>query len=199
MGRRNRDEPEPVGDDGDDWDGPSKSQRKRDADDLQALGVQLTELGPAELDALPLPENLRDAIDLAKRITAHGGLYRQRQYIGKLMRKADVAAIRAALDARDLEQRLAARDFHRLEAWRDRLVAEGEPAIAALLATEPRLNAKRLRSLVLEARAQRDADRPPVAARALFKLLREALAPRTGGRETATDAADATDEAGAED
>lgn len=177
MGRRNRDEPEPVEDDGEGELGPSKSQRKRDADELQDLGVRLTELGPAELDALPLPENLRDAIDLAKRITAHGGLYRQRQYIGKLMRKADVGAIRAALESRDLERRLAAREFHRIETWRDRLVAEGEPAIEALVASEPRLNAKRLRTLVAEARAQRDAGRPPAAARALFKFLRDALAP----------------------
>jgi ribosome-associated protein len=197
MGRRNRDEPEPVEDDGEDgWDGPSKSQRKRDADELQALGVRLTELAPAELDTLPLPENLRDAIDLAKRITAHGGLYRQRQYIGKLMRNADVTAIRAALEARDLQQRLAAREFHRVESWRDRLVAEGEPAIEALLATEPRLNAKRLRSLVSAARAQRDAGAAPAAARALFKLLRDALAP-CAAAAASRDADEAAPDAGA--
>ena len=36
---------------------------------------------------------------LARKITAHGGLYRQKQYIGKLMRKIDAEPIRAALDA----------------------------------------------------------------------------------------------------
>ena len=66
-----------------------KSERKRQSSELQDLGEALIGLSQAELDALPLPESLRDAVMLARRITAHGGLYRQKQYIGKLMRKID--------------------------------------------------------------------------------------------------------------
>jgi ribosome-associated protein len=60
--------------------------------------------------------------------------------------------------------------------WRDRLLAEGEPALAALIAAEPGLDAKRLRALVAQARAEAAADRPPAAARELFRWLRDALA-----------------------
>src|SRR5688572_9902675 len=93
---------------------PSKSERKRQSDDLQALGEALIDLPDNEFDALPLPENLRDAVLLARRITAHGGLYRQKQYIGKLMRKIDAEPIRAALDGRKDRERLVTQRFRRL-------------------------------------------------------------------------------------
>jgi ribosome-associated protein len=155
---------------------PSKSQRKRDAEDLKDLGDQLVALPAADLAALPLAEKLRDAIDLARRITAHGAAARQRQLIGKILRKVDVEEIRAALAARALGRKLEAREFHRIEVWRDRLLAEGEPALAALVAAEPGLDAKRLRALVARAGAEAAAGRPPAAARELFRWLRDALA-----------------------
>jgi ribosome-associated protein len=155
---------------------PSKSQRKRDAEDLKDLGDELVALPAADLEALPLAEKLRDAIDLARRITAHGAAARQRQLIGKILRKVDVDEIRAALEARALARRLEAREFHRVEAWRDRLLGEGEPALAALAAAAPGLDAGRLRALLAQARAEAAAGRPPAAARELFRYLRGALA-----------------------
>src|SRR5690349_3928053 len=79
---------------------PSKSARKREADAAQDLGTRLIGLKESELAALSLPEKLFDAIVLAKRITARGGLARQRQYIGKLMRDIDTAPVEAALNAK---------------------------------------------------------------------------------------------------
>lgn len=160
----------------DQFDGPSRGQRKRDAQAYAELGDALIELPPAELDALELDEKLRDAIDLARSITAHGGKARQRQFVAKLLRKTDVEPIRAALEARAQASRQAARDFHRLEAWRDRLVDEGEPAVAALLASQPQLDAVRLRSLVGDARRERAEGRSPAFARELFRWLRESVA-----------------------
>lgn len=163
--------------DEDGFDGPSRSQRKRDAAELKDLGDELVALPPAELDALPLDEKLRDAIDLAKRITAHGGAARQRQLIGKLLRKRDVEALRAVIEARALERRMAARDFHRLEAWRDRLLAEGTPALEALAAIAPALDRPEFAALIDTARREAAAGRPPAAARTLFRRLRDLLAP----------------------
>ena len=156
-------------------EGPSRSQRKRGAAELTRLGAELVALPPAELAALPLPERLRDAIELARRITAHGGAARQRQYVGKLLRKTEIEPLRAALARRDAERRLAARDFHRIEAWRDRLLAEGEPALEALIATAPALDRTRLAALVADARRATAASGPPHAARELFRYLREAM------------------------
>lgn len=164
-------------------DGPSRSRKKREAQACVALADALIALPPPEFDALDLDEKLRDAVELARGITAHGGRARQRQYVAKLLRKRDVESVRAALAARAAVGREASRDFHRLEAWRDRLVAEGEPALESLLAGAPALDAARLRQLVAAARAERAAGRAPAAARELFRVLRDALAaPKPSGR-----------------
>ena len=157
-------------------DGPSKSELKRQSTDLQALGESLIELSQAELDALPLPENLRDAVELARRITAHGGLYRQKQYIGKLMRKIDAEPIRAAINARKDRERVAALRFRRIEHWRDRLIAEGPSAIAVLVEeTRAQIDVPALTRLVQRAQAERRSEQTPKAARELFRELRDIL------------------------
>jgi ribosome-associated protein len=166
-------------DDGDDF-GPSRSKRKRDAAELKDLGDELVALPDGDLEMLPLDEKLRDAIDLARRITAHGAAARQRQLIGKILRKTDVVAIRAAIEKRALERRLAAREFHRVETWRNRLVAEGDTAITALLAVAPAMDADELRRRVGAARAEAAAGRAPAEARELFRWLRENLAAAGG-------------------
>ena len=79
---------------------PSKSQRKRDAHALQALGVQLVALSAVQLTRLDLPETLHEAVGAAQRMRAHGARTRQMQYIGKLMRQLEpttLSRIRAVL------------------------------------------------------------------------------------------------------
>ncbi len=171
-------------------DPPSKSARKRHSDDLQTLGEALIELPDNELDALPLPENLRDAVLLARRITAHGGLYRQKQYIGKLMRKIDAEPIRAAIDARRERQRIEARRFRRLEQWRDRIVCEGGPAVEQFAADHPgKVDQASLAELIgLAERASREQREklPLQAARELFRRLREIAQPAANDEQTAS-------------
>lgn len=165
-------------DDADDDDSrPSKSARKRQSDDLQALGEALIELSDSELDALPLPEQLRDAVLLARRITAHGGLYRQKQYIGKLMRKIDAEPIRVALAARRDRERVEAIRFHRIEQWRDRLLSEGSDGVVALSAEYPHIDSKAIGKLTERARKeqQQSSQKVTPAGRELFRVLRDAL------------------------
>jgi len=116
----------------DDSDEPSKSARKRAAHAAQDIGEELIRLRDSDLEKLDLPERVMDAIREARRITARGGLARQRQYIGKLMRDVDLEPIRAffasrsGIDARETER------FKRVEAWRERLITEGASALAEL-------------------------------------------------------------------
>lgn len=153
---------------------PSKSARKRESTDLQALGEMLISLPASEFEALPLPETLRDAVELARRITAHGGLYRQKQYIGKLMRKFDAEPIRAALAARGDRERVEALRFRRIEQWRDRIIREGRPAIDQF-ATEfaPDLDVGAMAALAERAGREQREGLTPTAFRELFRRLRE--------------------------
>jgi ribosome-associated protein len=163
-------------DDDDQDEPPSKSLRKRQSTDLQELGEALIELPAGELEALPLPENLRDAVELARRITAHGGLYRQKQYIGKLMRKIDAEPIRAAIEARHNRERVEAMRFRRIEQWRNRLITEGAAGVDALLAeTHAKVDVHALTRLIERAQTEARMEHPPHATRELFRMLREAL------------------------
>ena len=78
-------------------DKPSKSQRKREALALQDLGETLVTLKPAQLDKMPLPDKLREAVLAARQMNQRGARKRQLQYIGRLMREIDPEPIRAAL------------------------------------------------------------------------------------------------------
>ena len=153
--------------------GPSKSMRKREAASAQDLGTRLIALKESELVALDLPETLLDAIMLAKRITSRGGLARQRQYIGKLMRDLDPAPIEAALS---VESRATAQDAEKhkcVEAWRARLLTEGPAALDDLLKWRPGADRKALQALITKATSERvDSGSREGASRELFRSIR---------------------------
>ena len=90
---------EPMDDSDELADRPSRSARKRAAEQLQKLGVRLVGLREARLDELELPEELREALREARRLRGQSALARQHQYIGRLMRELDPAPIEALLDA----------------------------------------------------------------------------------------------------
>jgi ribosome-associated protein len=125
-------------DDIDDFDDrPSKSERKRNAHEAQALGEELVKLKELDLKAFDLPESLYDAIVEARRLTSRAALVRQRQLIGKLMRGIDLEPIRTALASRGEQAARDAQRFKRIEHWRDRLIAEGAPALDELMKLRP--------------------------------------------------------------
>jgi ribosome-associated protein len=156
---------------------PSKSRLKREAEALQHMGKTLVELPASRFAAmmarLDLPEDLREALTACRAIHARGGRKRQLQYIGKLMRGIDAEPIRRALEGLAGKDRAEAATLHRLERWRERLIAEGDAALAELLDEYPGAERQALRQLVMKARKEQEAGQPPAAARALFRALRE--------------------------
>jgi ribosome-associated protein len=76
---------------------PSRSARKRRAQALQKLGVRLTGLRQAQLQRLPLPPDLLDAVMEAQRLRSRPAIARQHQFIGRLMRDLDPEPIERAL------------------------------------------------------------------------------------------------------
>lgn len=155
--------------------GPSRSQRKREAHALKDLGQQLVDLAPERLAELPLSDRLREAVAECRRIKAHGGRRRQLQRIAKLLRAEDAAPIEQALE--DLDQNsAAARSLHkRAERWRQRLLEEGDAAVAEFLSAHPAADPQQLRQLIRNARREQAQDKPPKAYRELFRLVRQAL------------------------
>jgi len=156
---------------------PSKSARKRAASAAQRLGERLIALTDAELASLELPEVLRDAVSEARRIGSRSAQARQRQYIGRLMRKLDSSAIEAALTARDAARASEARRFQRLEHWRARLIADGPAALDELARAHPEIVRgewqRRIAAAAAESARHGSAG---AASRELFRALRALLA-----------------------
>ncbi len=100
---------------------------------MQALGEELLNLSSERLESMPLEEELRDAVIMAKGLhNHHGALRRQKQLIGKLMRHADVEPIRAALALQGATGRQEKAVFREAEGWRDRIIAGGRDELATL-------------------------------------------------------------------
>ncbi len=160
----------------DDYDEPSKSARKRAAHAAQDLGEELIRMRASDLDSLNLPETLVDAVREARRITSRGGLARQRQYIGKLMRDTDLEPIRAFLASRNKVDAQETERFKRTEAWRERLIVEGAPALDELERWRPGLDRDEWSRLANAARDERTRTGVTGAAsRELFRALRTLL------------------------
>jgi len=157
----------------DDGDTPlSKSQRKRDALALQALADELVRLSPSQLASVPLPEGLLDAVTSARELS-RGAYRRQVRYLGRLLRDADVAPIRSAVDAHHNASHGEKARLKRLERWRERLMDEGDAAVAELLDEYPAADPQRLRQLLRNVHKERETGRPPRSFRQLLRFLRE--------------------------
>jgi ribosome-associated protein len=159
--------PVPRGADTPPEEGPSRSARKRDSEELQSLGEQVAELPNVTIAKLPLPEPLIDALANAKRIGSFGGRRRHLQYIGKLMRRLDPDALDAARAAVSAARAPSARQtalLHRAERERDELL-ESDAALERWLADDRDGDAQRLRSLIRQARKDAREARPGEAPR----------------------------------
>lgn len=152
---------------------PSKTRRKHEMHALQMLGERLTVLDPDRLDALELPDGLRDAIRLYLKTTKHEAKRRQMQYIGRLMRGVDPAPIEARLAEWSRAPLVERQLFARAEAWRDRMLADG--GAATEFASTYGFEAPALVRLLERARAERAAGAPPRAYREVFRTIRAAL------------------------
>jgi len=149
---------------------PSKTRQKKRMLALQDLGAELVALNEDQLASMALPDNLREAIAAAKRITPFEARRRQLQYIGKLMRGIDPEPIRARLEVWKASSREHSARLHRIERWRERLLSE-ESALAEFIANHSRADAQQLRALVRNARRERAENKPPRNYRALFQLI----------------------------
>lgn len=158
----------------DEFEPPSKSQRKRDMKDLQALGDRLVKLSNENLRTLNLPERLYDAVREAKRLTAWGAISRQSQFIGKLMRDIDPTPIQALLDRLQGKSDEHSAWLHLLERTRERLLSD-DKALQDLLSKHPEADAQYLRTLIRNARKERDEQKPPKHFRVLFQSLKELM------------------------
>ena len=151
----------------------SKSQVKREMHALVDLGKKLTQLKEQQLVLLPLTDMLHKALADASKHKSHIANKRHMQYIGKLLRDQDIEIIQSFLDQLDTSSREYNERFHTLERWRDRLAIEGDSALEEFVTLYPEADRQHIRQLARHAQHEAAREKPPTAARKIFKYIRE--------------------------
>ena len=160
----------------DEFESPSRSQLRRDAAAIFKLAETLATLTDAQLCRVPLGPDLIDEVRRARGITQQVARKRQTQFLAKHLRRLEVEeidAVRLVLDSDRQQSNRETAALHQLEAWRDRLVAEGDSALDVLLGLHPTADRQHLRTLIRQANSEAKLQKPPRASRELFRILRD--------------------------
>ena len=157
------------------YDRPSKSELKRQSNELQKLGEQLVDAPRDRVKRVPMPDDVRDVILETQTITNHEGRRRALQFVGKKMRTLDeeeVAAIQRAIDSWKGASKSETAALHALERRREKLLSD-DKALTALLEENPELDVQHLRTLIRNARKEVAESKPPKAYREIFQILKD--------------------------
>lgn len=155
-------------------EGPSKSELKRLMTARQNLAEVLSALGTETLKTVPMEDSLRERIAETQKIRTFGAQRRHKQYLGKLMRllsDEEVQAIEIRLDAIQNGSRSETAKLHHIENLRDELLSD-DAALTKLIADFPDLDVQNVRTLIRNARKEKELNKPPKAYREIFQLLK---------------------------
>lgn len=160
-----------------DADEPSRSQKRREALDVFKLAEALAGLSEPQLARLPMSEDIREEVRRTRAVTQHIARKRQTQFLAKQLRRRpeEIEPLREALDEdRHVANRSAA-ELHRIEAWRLRLMSDGDVGFGDFVSQYPQVDRQQLRQLIRAVDDEMENGKPPRAFRELFRLLRETI------------------------
>ncbi|MFC3032999.1 ribosome biogenesis factor YjgA [Pseudoalteromonas fenneropenaei] len=157
----------------------SKSELKRDAQELHQLGLDLVALGKKQRERLPLSPVLQEAMAMADKLQGKHEAYRRHlNYISKTLRTTEnVAEIQAALDVLMNKNNQADVLINKIEQIRTALLKNGDDKANELLEQYPALERQKLRQLIRAASKEVQAEKPAKSYKELFQYLKEAILP----------------------
>ena len=155
---------------------PNKTQLKKDLAVLFALSEELSELSPAHLKSLKLPEPIHKALVEVSGMPHKGARKRLLKFITGQLNKIDLTPIQEKLARMKTQSAHAVREHHNLERWRDRLIAGGATAMTELLALQPHADRQKLRQLLRNSQKETETGKTPKSARLLYQYLKELFA-----------------------
>lgn len=177
------------------YERPSKSEAKRQSNELQKLGEQLVEAPRDRVKRVEMPEDVKEAILTCQTITNHEGRRRALQFVGKKMRTLDeeeVAVIQRTIEGWKGASKAETAALHALERRREKLLAD-DKALTQLLEENPDLDVQHLRTLIRNARKEQAENKPPKAYREIFQILKD-LAKKPKGKALDADDEEAHDD-----
>lgn len=156
-------------------EGPSKSELKRQMQARQKLGEKLAGLNKQQLETIPLDSTLLEALADYQRFRHNEARRRQLQFIGKLMRNVDVELVEHAYQLTQAGSEASKKIEHKLEYWRDKILAQGDATIQDAINEFPGIDRQQLRQFIRDAKKERDENKAPTASRKLFKYLKQEM------------------------
>lgn len=157
------------------YERPSKSEAKRQSNELQKLGEQLVDAPRDRVKRVEMPEDVKEAILTCQSITNHEGRRRALQFVGKKMRtldEAEVEVIKRTIEGWKGASKAETAALHALERRREKLLVD-DKALTQLLEENPELDAQHLRTLIRNARKEQAENKPPKAYREIFQILKD--------------------------
>ncbi len=124
---------------------------------------------------MKLSVEVREAGERARNTTSLGARRREERRLAGVLRNFDLGDVEAQLQEQERSGRADARLFQRAEAWRVRLLEEGQPAIDDLHSELVGLDMAHSQKLVSDAQHERDFGGTKGTAKELFRYLMTAL------------------------
>jgi len=159
------------------WAGPSRSAKKRAAQEVEHLAHELAGMTEAEWRKLPASPELLAEIRQARETGGHSSRKRQIKHLAGVLRRDEeaTAALRDFLDGQHARQLADKKTFHLLEGLRDRLCDPvlGPAALQEVAQHCPAVDPGEIARLARAAHESNDRR----AYREIFRRLREGCPP----------------------
>ena len=141
----------------------------------QKLAEVLAALSSDALKSIPMDEAIKTAIAETPKIKSFEAIRRHKQYLGKLMRflnEEELETIQKRLDAIQGVSKAKTAKLHFLESYRDKLITNDE-TFTALIEKFPDMDIQNMRTLIRNARREKEQNKPPKAYREIFRVLND--------------------------
>lgn len=152
----------------------SRTEVKKAAEAVTDLGEQLTEMTVTQIKKMQLPIEVQDAVLMLKGMDKGPAMKRQKLFLGRLLRQHEeiIIEIKTKLEEAEIKAKAMNAHFHRLEVWRDRMLAGGDEALNEFMNMYTHADRSQLRTWIRNAQKEAEENKPPKSARALFQYLK---------------------------
>ena len=151
----------------------SKTQLKKEADDVQTLGVEIAQLPKQKITSLSLPDDAKEAIIFYQNIKKNSAKRRQAQYIGKILRGLDLSQVNEELNVIKNISKLRIKLEHEAERWREKLISSPTALDEFINQYQPDIS--NLNQTISNARKESLTDKKSKNYRNLYRLILESI------------------------
>lgn len=147
----------------------SKTQLKKEADDIQEFGIEISNLPNHKIKELSLSDEIIEAIIFYKEIKKNSAKRRQAQFLGKLLRDFDLSNVTQEMDNLKAFSRLQVKFEHEAELWRDKLINDQSALNEYINEFQPDLT--NLNQTINAARKEFQSDKKSKNYRNLYRII----------------------------